>query len=55
MRTDDSKVRSFELHLVGEGSGKEGRKECPLHAHFFRIMSVLESLDQLLPIPLNLP
>lgn len=37
MRTDDSKVRSFELHLVGEGSAREGRKECPLHARFLEI------------------
>lgn len=55
MRTDDSKVRSSELHLVGEGSGREGSKECPPSCPFFRIMSVPENLDQLLLIPLKPP
>lgn len=47
MRTDDSKVKSFELHLVGEGSAREEERMAP-SCPFFRNMSVLESLDQLL-------
>ena len=43
MGTDDSKVRSFELHLVEEGSGIEGSKECPLHAHFLELCQYWET------------